>query len=1642
MAAASSAASAVAATDASEPFSDCIIASSDRYNDLRPFCDSLYHAEPQKWGRILPWEFPQNANKEVEDSFIRKFFSENEIHMQGGAHGVGAGFRFLKQAWYSIALWNYEQRVPSIANWWLKSEENSSVLADPTMYDSICGPTVEIETFFTSRDVEMYGSTLLGCVVKHIQDQVRARHAEPADKIEATNTVRSTSDSNGSLQTGYTKVVIEASSSGASSDHRNEGHGSHGTPRATSATTSGDAFATPFPIYQERVPTGQRTLNSDVRAVEYPAQQVQGRKRGGRLSSGGSGSGTRSSGYDRRSQEHQQRYATGVFTTNSQFENGLPSFVASTSGPAMHSGPVPVTYSNFPLPMPSGPSAAAFSTAGTRAPVQQSRGQILSSGEHHPHPSHPGMFAGGLVNTSYQFHQQEMQSFAQSGYNEISSRTGDTRRTSFSSRGGSVRASNQYRGARRGGRGAKDSGQQALQFHEEGTNARRASNDPFPKPNSSYGKRRGSVYHENTWRSSSEHPQVENTLPQRVLSGPEPHQSFQDFPGPTPSNMLPFLPFPHDQAVGRQGQADNPPAPTRLSRQQRTLPDIEVDERYIGSDATHITELIVFNIPVQATEDDVARDFSLTCDVKVASVKFDSKANYGPEDSKLAFFKFPNHNVARRVLDLREIQLYGKPLDARVPRKLLSQPAITFVPGQYSHGHNASAGSFVSGNDFTPGPYGYPHGNALGTPFNLPNMAANSKDHPGEMMLRPEIASFSPSVPFYINRGESALPTVLSSNATPATSEPNTPKKSNKKKNNKKKNATPRTRMAEDEVSAQVDAISGKTPQGTPVKIKRKQEELQDRTASSSPLTSRDTPSSGTTPSPEGAREGTQPQLSMNGSISEASQVAAKTEIKPMGEAIQHRQQKSDATPTVSPRSRASKKSSDWSDLPLDNKQCEDSVTSKKSEVLKASSPVSENIRPSILDKPSDSDFVDESFHTASATPPADQKLQDRTPSQRHEKLANDKVHASPAQIDNLSKKNSPSGRPVLPNTVKSMSPERTPKTPLPISVQRLSPPKEKSDSLPKDSKASNLTSCRSVSGLSSTQQAPSSGGTKGDRGKTKEIPHIAIEIVKDRSLVKSAPSTAKQEVSTEETLALNPAAQRAVSTGSIPPTPMATYHTAPTTPAPVPTPMSDHSVSTGGPPSQSKAPAKKGPSQTESFSMFGKKQQKQKKPAKGKGGTLKGKPLDFANVSDYASGTASKDVSGTVTPTRSAGTPSSGKKPALSIKTDTGSGISSLTAGTLKAESKPGDTASNEGTPTAASGQSSPSKGGLRNFFGLFGGRVKSPSVSGKDTSFEDVPPQDELTESKAPATMSQTVFNNERPSEESVDPRGPGNNVGPAARPSTIFDGLEPLDDTSRLSVSGPGISTPSSLDSQEMSKKKKKPRKKKLKVDMQNQDQKDGCSSVDGDMAESVSVSVSSGPTDTSQASYAVESVDGSESSETMGRPTPPQSPILTALTPSRRKLIEQRMTEEHLVSPRAPRNKHVKKKSYSRTASSATLESGQETSLPQDAAASEIEISQQARILQMLSLSNPQHTDGNDDTGSEGAVATPRLMLITGIGENGRQNGPQVNLLYVPSLQHSNDSGRIQIYDPTTHSVSGAGNDDADVAIDVTETEKGG
>lgn len=156
-----------------------LVVSSNRYNDIHPVATRIYKSDRKCWGSKLPWEFPQNAGKEEEEAFLRAQFPDTEILHLGLAEEA---FRFLKQVWYSIALWNLEVRIPEIANQWLC--ENEHVWQDRGMVEFLCSEAVELSAFaFSSKQVEEYGNKLLRWAVVNIQWYTRGWHGlqQPAD---------------------------------------------------------------------------------------------------------------------------------------------------------------------------------------------------------------------------------------------------------------------------------------------------------------------------------------------------------------------------------------------------------------------------------------------------------------------------------------------------------------------------------------------------------------------------------------------------------------------------------------------------------------------------------------------------------------------------------------------------------------------------------------------------------------------------------------------------------------------------------------------------------------------------------------------------------------------------------------------------------------------------------------------------------------------------------------------------------------------------------------------------------------------------------------------------------------------------------------------------------------------------------------------------------------------------------------------------------------------------------------------------------------------------------------------------------------------------------------------------------------------
>lgn len=427
---------------------------------------------------------------------------------------------------------------------------------------------------------------------------------------------------------------------------------------------------------------------------------------------------------------------------------------------------------------------------------------------------------------------------------------------------------------------------------------------------------------------------------------------------------------------------------------------------------------------------------------------------------------------------------------------------------------------------------------------------------------------------------------------------------------------------------------------------------------------------------------------------------------------------------------------------------------------------------------------------------------------------------------------------------------------------------------------------------------------------------------------------------------------------------------------------------------------------------------------------------MESGDVPRLAGGIAGQHASGNASPARSSGVPSSGKKPTLSIETQPEIGASESRASVPESDFKSDETTLSESATQAVSGQESPTKGGLRNFFGLFN-RSKSPSVSGKDTSAEDAPQQDVLTGSKASAAIPETEFSIDHLLQGAVQDRV--NEQALSDQATNSFPALDhgsDFDSSGGLIAAGLGISTPGDSNLKETPKKKRKKKKSKSASAQQSEARDKSYPGRDEDKEDAASESASSTRRHAVDGSFDGESDNRSDqSSTTMGRPTPPVSP--KGLTPGKRKRIEQRMTEEHIVSSPAPRNKHVKKKSYSRVASSAASTAAQESSLSSHSTTvpvSQTETAQQSRLLQVFQLSpraSIGNSGGDDDSHGSG-------LFMSDVA-NDDENSLQVNLLTI----HLNDpSNLVRILDICNYArrSNSAGSDDVTEAIEAMEDDE--
>jgi hypothetical protein len=665
-----------------------VIVSSDRSADLTPYICHIYNLDPQEWGEVLPWNFPQNASKEKEESFLRDFFDEREIHLRG--------FRFLKMAWYGTAMWNEKTRIPSIAHWWM--EQNREIWMDPKMTDFILREDADLSTFFSPEEVKSYGEKLLYWVIKAIQTMFKQsrqqiasqsmqnaasvpqqdaakQHDQQVNKAAETTIDRSAPPVQSSAD--LIKKLLDAPKPTASQDSRKMST----TPATASAKPDMEPLrkvqtmdAAPRPVGNfppaHREPYGREFPPAENGRPPFPYN----RKRGGSI-------GRRQSNARPPRNFTQQTYYEPQYYPSPQQNFASPNFVPAQ--PPQHPELGRMNPGGAPEYVPSHvPPRAGFYGQGPQPPHP---GQMNDGAQQFAPPpyTHHAMQPGRTMVPSEQAipprfdnpyytpqHGPPTGDHANgrdanrlfSGNNNPSWSYDDGSRAT---RGGKRRESNASRGSRsrgsfsgRGGKGSRGDHllDREFQFWPDAANQGLAPIPPFNTSSNHFKNHRPSLADQNNWRARQHQ---ENMPPSnRVTSGPPNYQ--QPPPGlgyqmpqvsqvpqmQQMSQMPPVKPyqaqFREQMANGAQGQhpprvaSDSRPPPEQRQLSERRMtsswdsrlwemflkpdpspihdehsaeakenPGRILTENFIGKDITYVCKVVVFYTPGTMTEDQV-----------------------------------------------------------------------------------------------------------------------------------------------------------------------------------------------------------------------------------------------------------------------------------------------------------------------------------------------------------------------------------------------------------------------------------------------------------------------------------------------------------------------------------------------------------------------------------------------------------------------------------------------------------------------------------------------------------------------------------------------------------------------------------------------------------------------------------------------------------------------------------------------------------------------------------------------------------------------------------------------------------------------------------------------------------------------------
>ena len=745
-----------------------VIVSGNRFYDIEPFCCYLFETLPQKWGAVFPWDFPQHASKQDEEYFIKKQFDPVTVHMQG--------YRFLKQVFYSCALWNLHQRVPLVEQWFWDQPSNMELLNDPETQTYFLNEDVKPSTFFQKPELDLYGHRFLSVVVKAIQNSAREHLSKKEGGKKRTDSlsVDVIPRKNGSATDDDLPIK---SAPPAGQEHAIDLQREHVTPNRRSTLTARDR-----PQFQPTSASNEPALIEDPIIPQNLApapkdKPPKSRKRG--------------NSYTQRFNNRGGHFQPGQYQHYTNRDHSMQPF-----SPPVHPPPPPVAQG-----LQRGGPGFMPPDSHVQRPTLYLPGQythqshpdfMVQHGAPHPPGLAPGqpiyynpnvcpeLGNGGLTEQHPNFN---MRSFSNDRPPHVG--RGGFRRGSQDqgSRGGKYNRGNSIRGGRGRGRDSFHSDDRPS-FTLGPRHGQRGSNDHANT--SSYLKGRRESINIHNWRSNSEHPQALPTAPnikENVVPGfsNAPHQitdrqhapfkahPFQGEAGPVlyrpdQVNMRPPHSFRPEPVVPHHTVSKDHGPPGGEARKWRP-PTMQCSQHSIGPEATFATKLVLFGTPAEQPIEEIWNFLSQFG--SIMSMNRGMPPTSGDYQFTLIFLQFHDHDEARHFLASKpDTWPNGQPLRIEVAKE------------------------FWDENHARYGCYGLNVGDHRGyrdPPALVKGPLKNRNEVVPTVLQRPEREQQEAApTPFHVGEVDT---NVGSTDTTPTPSGANTPRKQKKKNNRGKKKA-------------------------------------------------------------------------------------------------------------------------------------------------------------------------------------------------------------------------------------------------------------------------------------------------------------------------------------------------------------------------------------------------------------------------------------------------------------------------------------------------------------------------------------------------------------------------------------------------------------------------------------------------------------------------------------------------------------------------------------------------------------------------------------------------------------------------------------------------------------------------------------